>query len=71
MTHITFPPSYETIREWVLTQKFVTHSSLQKRWNLRYERSLLIIESLIADGVIAWESDAKGNYRVRFMSPPE
>jgi ribosomal protein S25 len=64
MNHTIYPPSYETIREWVLTQPFVTHSLLQTRFNLLYGRARLVIERLIEEDVIGWESNQRGEYRV-------
>jgi predicted transcriptional regulator len=64
MNHTYYPPSYETIREWVLTQESVTHTRLQTRFNLTYGRARLVIERLMGEDVIEWESNQRGEYRV-------
>jgi len=68
-----YPPQYTEIVAWVrglaeTDKPYVTHSRLQRKFNLTYSRSRIIIVLLLDDGVIRgyWggESDANGRFEV-------
>jgi len=59
-----YPPHFEDIKAWTRTQKFVTFTILQTRWNLTYGRSVLVLEALQRDLVIMPHSDNQGRYEV-------
>jgi hypothetical protein len=64
MNHYIYPPRYSIIKLWVQLQPFITHTLLQKHFNLTYARSRLVIAALQREGVIPDESDAQRRFRV-------
>lgn len=54
---------YATVKSWAKTQLFISHSSLQIRFNLRYAVSKELIERLQREMVITMFSNSNG-YKV-------